>query len=102
MKTRNYIILLIIFVFTSWSFGQEKKFQITLFSGINHVFEYGTERDYSPGDNSFPVTPAHDPLCAGFFFSYSLSARVALEFDAKYIWSSSVLLKDPSDGDTVF
>jgi len=78
-----------------------QKFQVSLFGGFNHVFQYGSEEDYAIGENDFPVTPAHNPLGLGGSFGYFLTKRIAVEFDGRYTFSSSVTLIDPSDQDSV-
>ena len=78
-----------------------QKFQVSLFGGFNHVFQYGSEEDYSIGENDFPVTPAHNPLGLGGAFGYLLTKRITVELDGRYTFSSSVTLIDPSDQDSV-
>ena len=77
------------------------KYQISLFAGMNRVFEYGSEEDYVLGENDFPVTPAHTPLNLGAAFALYLSDNIALELDWRYTLSSKVTLVDPSDQDEV-
>ena len=36
--------------------AQAQKFQFSIFGGINHVFQYGSEENYVLGENDFPVT----------------------------------------------
>jgi outer membrane beta-barrel protein len=78
-----------------------QKFQFSVFGGINHVFEYGSEDDYVLGGNDFPVTPAHTPPALGASFAYYFSENLGLELDWRYVLSSKVTLEDPSDQDTV-
>ncbi|HEX9901536.1 MAG TPA: outer membrane beta-barrel protein [Acidobacteriota bacterium] len=82
-------------------FAQEKKTAFSLFGGIHYVLKYGSESDYSPGDNDFPTTPAHTPPTFGLSFLYQFSGLLGLEVDGRYTLSSKVTLTDPSDGDTV-
>jgi outer membrane protein W len=77
------------------------KYQISLFGGMNHVFQYGSEEDYVLGENDFPVTPSHTPLNFGAAFALYLSNNIALELDWRYTMSSKVTLVDPSDQDEV-
>jgi outer membrane protein W len=81
--------------------AQEKKTAFSLFGGIHSVLKYGSESDYSPGDNDFPMTPAHTPPTFGLSFLYQFSGLLGLEVDGRYTLSSKVTLTDPSDGDTV-
>lgn len=84
------------------SFGQTtKRFQLTLFGGLNHVFAYGAAGDYALGSNDFPVTPGHTPLAFGAAFSLRLGDRLEIELRGDYTLSSTLALSDPSDGDTV-
>ena len=78
-----------------------EKYQLSLFGGMNHVFQYGTEGDYILGENDFPVTPAHTPPNFGVAFALYLKDNIALELDWRYTLSSQVTLMDPSDQDEV-
>jgi outer membrane protein W len=77
------------------------KFQASFFGGINHTFGYGAEDDYVPGENDFPVTPAHTPAVLGASFALYLTDNASLELDGRFTLSSNLTLMDPSDGDTV-
>jgi len=78
-----------------------EKYQISLFVGMNHVFQYGSEGDYVLGGNDFPVTPAHTPPNLGASFALFLKDNIALELDWRYTLSSKLTLVDPSDQDEV-
>jgi hypothetical protein len=78
-----------------------QKYQVSLFVGMNHVFEYGSEGDYVLGENDFPVTPSHTPPNFGAAFALDLNDNIALELDWRYTLSSKLLLVDPSDQDEV-
>lgn len=78
-----------------------EKFHVSLFVGMNHVFEYGAEEDYALGENDFPVTPAHTPPNFGAAFALSIKDNIALELDWRFTLSSKVTLLDPSDQDEV-
>jgi len=78
-----------------------KKCQVSLFVGMNHVFEYGAEEDYILGENDFPVTPAHTPPNFGAAFALYIKDNIVLELDWRYTLSSKVTLLDPSDQDEV-
>lgn len=97
-------MLVVIFVFVmliSFCFGQEKRFQLSLLGGLNHVFEYGSEADYVLEENDFPVTPAHNPPIIGISFAYFFSKNVGIELDGRYNFTSEVTLEDPSDQDKI-
>ena len=78
-----------------------EKYQISLFVGMNHVFQYGSEGDYVFSENDFPVTPAHTPPNLGASFALYLKDNIALELDWRYTLSSKLMLVDPSDQDEV-
>jgi outer membrane protein W len=86
---------------TNFGYGLQRKFQISLFAGMNHVFEYGSENDYIPGTNDFPVTPTHSPLSFGAAFALFFTNYLGVELDGMYVPSSKVTLVDPSDLDRV-
>jgi outer membrane protein W len=76
-------------------------FQFSVFGGMNHVFTYGSEKDYVFGENDFPVMPSHTPFNYGAAFSVRLTDQIGMELDGRYTLSSQVTLMDPSDNDTV-
>ncbi len=78
-----------------------EKYQVSLFVGMNHVLQYGSEGDYILGENDFPVTPAHTPPNFGAAFAIYLKDNIALELGWRYTLSSKVTLVDPSDQDEV-
>ncbi|MEE8605797.1 MAG: hypothetical protein V3S65_10495 [Candidatus Aminicenantaceae bacterium] len=78
-----------------------EKYQISLFVGMNHVFQYGSEGDYVFSENDFPVTLAHTPPNLGASFALNLKDNIALELDWRYTLSSKLMLVDPSDQDEV-
>ena len=78
-----------------------QKFQVSVFGGLNHLFEYGSEDDYVLGENDFPVTPSHTSANFGVAFAYFFTDNLGLELDGRYTLSSKVTLLDPSDQDTV-
>lgn len=100
MKKIAFFILILAFVISS-CFAQQKKFQISGFFGLNHFFEYGSEKDHEPGINDFPVTPAHNPRIIGAAFAFFLTKNLGIELDGRYISESKMTLEDPSDQDKV-
>ncbi|MFC2166372.1 hypothetical protein ACFLQZ_00225 [Acidobacteriota bacterium] len=101
MPKKGLIFILFLGIATISVFGQAKKMQLALFGGIGPVFEYGSIEDYSLGENDFPVTPSHSPPFFGLAFSYSITKNVKAELDWRYVFSSTILLSDPSDDDTL-
>jgi len=98
-KMRFFAVLMILAA--GLSFGQTKRFQLSLFGGVNPVFAYGSDGDYAAGSNDFPVTPAHTATDFGAAFTYFLGQRLGIELRGEYALSSSLSLTDPSDQDTV-
>jgi outer membrane beta-barrel protein len=103
MKKKSWAVLVFaVFalpLFAGTAYAQ--KFQLSVFGGLNHVFEYGSENDYALGQNDFPVTPSHTPPVLGASLAYRFTERLGLELDWRYVLSSKVTLEDPSDQDTV-
>jgi outer membrane protein W len=81
--------------------AQDKKAQVSVFGGINYHPEYGTIDDYVPGENDFPIMPAHSPINFGFAVSYFITNHIGIEVDGRLTSSSKVTLTDPSDQDTL-
>ncbi len=81
--------------------ARPRKFQAGLTGSLNHVFSYGTEKDYQPGKNDFPVTPGHTAGGIGIFAAYSVSSLIAVEIETRFYLRSKMTLKDPSDQDSV-
>lgn len=99
---RKWVVCLLLFSLLALSgSAQAQKLQFSLFGGINHIFQYGSEGDYVLGENDFPVTPSHSPGLLGASLAYFLSENLGLEIDGRYTLSTGVILIDPSDQDTV-
>lgn len=101
MKKAVLWILMIMVILQSGLVAESFKTHITLSGGINHHFEYGAVDDYVPGENSFPVMPAHTPSSFGLSFAYFFNQSLGLEVDGRISSSSRLTLTDPSDMDTV-
>lgn len=100
MKKVLFTVLIPVLL-VSFSFGQEKRFHLSFFGGVNHVFAYGSEDDYMMGENDFPITPAHTPLDLGAALAYLLTENLAVELRGDFTFNSMVTFLDPSDQDTV-
>ncbi len=99
---RNIGVFILILSLTSgFGFAQEKRFQLSIYGGANHVLEYGSEDDYILGENDFPVTPSHTPLNFGLSLTLFLTDLIGIEVDGRYFLSTAIILEDPSDLDTV-
>lgn len=81
--------------------AQDSRITLSLFGGLNHVREYGSVDDYVLGENDFPVTPSHTPICFGGAMGLDIIGGFGLEADFRYHLGSSLTLEDPSDGDTI-
>ncbi len=100
MRKLGLSVLILIFM-TNFGYGLQNKLQVSLFAGMNHVFEYGSENDYIPGTNDFPVTSTHSPPSFGAAFAFFFTNYLGIELDGMYVLSSKVTLVDPSDLDRV-
>jgi opacity protein-like surface antigen len=79
--------------------AETRSFQLTVFGGRHHLAAYGSDRDYVRGENDFPVTPAHSSGMFGFGLTYFFTPHFGIEYDGRFIRSSRVTSRDPSDGD---
>ena len=100
MKKASFLFFIAIFLCSSLLVGKQE-IQLSFSGGVNYVFDYGSLDDYAPGENDFPVTPAHASPCFGLGFSYFFTGSLGIEVDGCYYLSSKVTLTDPSDDDTV-
>lgn len=75
--------------------------RIALTGGINHVFEYGSESDYAPGTNDFPITPAHNNFMMSLSYTRTFSSLYGIQMDFRSHTSVPLKLTDPSDGDEI-
>jgi outer membrane protein W len=106
-STKEYVMrktgvfILILSLALGLGFAQERRFQLSIYGGVNHVLEYGSEDDYIMGENDFPVTPSHTPLNFGLSLTVFLTDLIGIEVDGRYFLSTAMVLEDPSDQDTV-
>lgn len=75
--------------------------RISLKVGINHVLKYGSESDYIPGTNDFPITPSHNNLMTGLSYTRIFLDRYGIQADFTSHSSVPLKLTDPSDGDEI-
>ncbi len=99
MKKPFLMILLVVFAGVN-SFPKERTVQFTIYGGLNYHFSLGSEDEHVIGENDFPVTPDHKPIMLGIAYS-RFFRHIGVEIDWRYTVSSSVILEDPLDGDTV-
>ena len=82
--------------------GRERKFTLAICPlGTERIRPYGSERDYAPGVNDFPVTPAHSTAAYGANLTFRATRHIAVQADARYAGRAPIRLRDPSDGDEV-
>ncbi len=104
MNQPTRMILLLLGIFCVFCLPQKiyaQKFKFSVFGGVNHIFTYGSDKDYVFGENDFPVTPSHTPFNFGAALSVFVTDRIEVELDGRYTLSSQIALTDPSDNDTV-
>ena len=103
MRKILFFMLMMVYVtgFAAAETAGEKRLQFSILAGIHKVSGYGSEADYSAGENDFPVMPSHQPSCLGISFAYSFTKKAVIELAGRYYPSSKVTLEDPSDQDTV-
>ncbi len=99
IKLGSLILVFLLGVCVAHSPAQE--IQTYLFGGWYKVFEYGEEEDYVMGENDFPVTPGHASFNFGAAVDLFITRHLGVELDARYAFSTKVILEDPSDLDTV-
>jgi hypothetical protein len=91
----------LVFILTAADAGAaDRSFFISVFGGMQRFPAYGTIGEYARGENDFPVTPAHSAALAGFSFGRA-SGPFLFELEARWTLPGTVVLKDPSDGDSV-
>jgi hypothetical protein len=80
---------------------QDKKgFYILLNGAFSLVQTMGSDSDYIPGENDFPVTPSHSEYGGGLGFMFNLAESLALKVEGEYLLGVEVEKEDPSDGET--
>ena len=100
---RNFKVIWVIFSFVLFLAGFlcGDEFQFSILGGLNRHLEYGTEKDYQPGVNHFPVTPAHNSRSLYLAAEYYFSRHFGIAYDGRISFSTDVRLTDPGDGDTL-
>jgi hypothetical protein len=95
------LILLIFFPVENQAARKNKKVVILINGLLGYNLKAGSDNDYIPGENDFPMTPAYTGLGLGCGLMFNLSDRIALRVTGDYILGSEVEKKDPSDDETV-
>jgi hypothetical protein len=103
MRKILFFILMMVYVtgFAAAETAGEKRLQLSVLAGIHKVTGYGSQEDYRPGENDFPVMPSHQSSSLGISLAYSLTKKAVFELAGRYYFSSKVTLEDPSDQDTL-
>ena len=78
----------------------KKSFHIILNGAFSLVQAMGSDSDYVPGENDFPVTPSHSEYGGGLGFMFDLSDNLSLKIEGEYLLGAEVVKEDPSDGET--
>lgn len=99
MKKTALLALLLMTAAASFAQNRSDRVQITVFGGLHHLFEYGSEEDFASGINNFPVMPSHSPVNFGAAFAYFFTPWLGLEYDMRLSQRTDVTLVDPSDAD---
>jgi hypothetical protein len=94
-------VILFSFAAARSGFAQESRFTISAGGGLERIAAFGAANEYFPGQNDFPVTPAHSIGTAGLNLTYAVSPKFALRFEGRYGFAKMIRLADPSDGDQV-
>lgn len=85
---------------TKVNINKEKNFYILLNGTFSLAQDIGTDSDYVPGINDFPVTPSHSEYGGGLGFMFDLSDNIAIKIEGDYLLGADVVKEDPSDGET--
>ncbi|MFC2161141.1 outer membrane beta-barrel protein [Acidobacteriota bacterium] len=78
----------------------EKKFNISAHLSFSKVLKTGSNDDYEPGENDFPITAAHNDFGYGLSLDFNLAKRFSFQLSTDIITGSTVRKEDPTDGET--
>jgi len=87
--------VILIIVSSQSAFAQHKKHYISIVAGITCVPDYGSEDDYVPAENDFPVTPPHFPFTFGLSYTYFFTRSIGAGVDYRHFGSNKLILEDP-------
>jgi len=91
------LIILLLYFTTSFIYSQTNLY---LFGKGNFVMPSGSEDDYEPGENDFPLASSFNNF--GFGLGVIIGSKtVFYGLEAHYTLSGKTTLTDPSDNDTV-
>lgn len=100
MKKRLLINILIFILALPVSAGDYRSsFSLFINGGATYIQKTGSQSDYIPGINSFPVVPAHYDNSYGGLISIKLFLNMRFELGGNYNQGKKVTLIDPGDQD---
>lgn len=97
MRVLKAILISVFLIFITSSAWSEVRFY--LFGKANFVASSGSESDYKPGENDFPLTSSHKNYGAGF--GLTIGSTLFIGVEGHYNLNGKAILTDPSDNDTV-
>lgn len=82
-----------------WSWEGEKRLHFVVTGMFYQQMQMGSDSDYLPGENDFPVTPSFTGFGLGLGFLMDISKKFALQVSADYVFGGEVQKIDPSDSE---
>jgi hypothetical protein len=76
---------------------KEKSASFMLIGTLAMVQEIGSNADYVPGENDFPITPSHIEYGGGLGLMFNFSKLLAFQLTGEYLLGAEVEKVDPSD-----
>ena len=97
-----FVILLVMITFPQkgMTTQKNKKTYIFVHVAFSLAQKMGSNDEYVPGENDFPITPAHKEYGVGCGLIINLSNRFAIQLSGDYLLGAEVKKEDPSDGET--
>lgn len=97
MRVLKAILISVFLILIASSASSEVR--LYLFGKANFVASSGSESDYEPGENDFPLTSSHKNYGAGF--GLTLGSTLFIGIEGHYNLNGKAILTDSSDNDTV-
>jgi opacity protein-like surface antigen len=97
MGKKISVIFFVVLLLAGISYSAE----LTLFGTYHSFFASGSAADYVVGENEFPITDSHGCFGLGLSFENRINASLSYGIEAGYNVESTVLVRDPSDNDSV-
>ncbi len=98
-----FVILLVMITFfpqKSMATQKNKKTYIFVHVAFSLAQKMGSNDEYVPGENDFPITPAHHEYGVGCGLIINLSNRFVVQLSGDYLLGAEVKKEDPFDGET--